>query len=557
MTRAPKVLVVDDENQILVLVKHALERSGFAVVTLSDPTLAVATATRERPQIILSDLMMPRLDGYGLLRDLRQDPLTATIPVAFLSAAPPTENMQKAFAHGVVGYFEKPFHPARLGQQLRELLSDVAQRKDELHGSLRSTSLQFIVDMMAREHRTGVLNIRAGELRGRVVFKNGQAKDAMLGRARGELALSELNRLKDGEFTLSAIDGAQADVIELGESDFLADDLGGQIPDLDPGDPIDQPMILVVDDESDIVKMIERALSRGGYRVITAANGRLALKRAVDARPDVVICDIMMPEMDGWHFYHRLRADYRINEARFVFLSAYPDLDQRLREVGVNADGYLAKGALLGALLQRIEQLLKPRRELASLFEKTPNASYAGRVEPLGIKHVLRLLHARHYTGVVTLENVWHKITCELDQGQPVSVQDDGMVESSAALAFEEMCAQTVGELLIAPASPHLKQNIRIPFEQLMLEAEADLTQAEQRVVDTNLVSATAVWVDERVLEFYSQLAPSRLTPVLDAIRARKLPRDIVASIDMPPTEIEEVLRDLVRKRILGFDAVT
>jgi CheY-like chemotaxis protein len=552
-----KVVVIDDETQILMLVKHALERTGFSVVTVNDPLRALETCVKELPRIIVSDLMMPRMDGYSIMQALRGNPLTAAIPVVFLSAAPPEAAMPRAFQHGCVGYFEKPFHPARLGQQLKDLLADLASRRNQMHGSLRRTPLDVLLQMMERERRSGVLELKTPEGKGRVVFTGGRVSESSYGGNRGAEGLAQLKALTEGEFKLSDLDGVQADIVELKADDIVEAKTEAPAPVAAPQQAAakHKGSILIVDDEPDILKIMERALTMSGYDVSVATNGRLGLMKAVEVRPDIIICDIMMPEMDGWQMYHAVRADFRVNEARFIFLSAYPDLEVKLREVGVTADGYVAKGTMLGQLIQRIDALLRPRTELAKMIATGLTAVYQTRIEAIGIKHALRLLNAARFSGTLRVENIWHKITAEIAFGQPASVEDTGMVESSGTLAFEELCAQTNGELWISPESARLPANIDVAFDKLMLEAERDLTEAEQRVVDTNLVTAQAIRLDMRVLDFYIQLVPQRILPILQAVRAGKPPKEIMATIDLPPTEIEDVLRDLVRKKIFNFDA--
>ena len=84
--RVPTVLVVDDEPPIVEMLRELLEDEGFVVLTASDGQAALAVATEATPDLILTDLMMPLLDGRALRARLQDQPLTAQIPVLLMSA---------------------------------------------------------------------------------------------------------------------------------------------------------------------------------------------------------------------------------------------------------------------------------------------------------------------------------------------------------------------------------------------------------------------------------------------------------------------------------------
>ncbi len=120
--------------------------------------------------------------------------------------------------------------------------------------------------------------------------------------------------------------------------------------------------ILIVDDDEDIADVLSvRIRSSGPYEVATAADGALGLAKAADFLPDLVLLDIMMPEMDGWEFCRRLKSDPELSETAVVVMTAYaaPDLEQRLRASG--ASGLLRKPftlAQIAEILSALEQQL-------------------------------------------------------------------------------------------------------------------------------------------------------------------------------------------------------
>lgn len=83
-----KILIVDDEPDILFVLRVTLEAAGFEVVEASDGEEALSVVRSERPDLVLTDLMMPVLDGHEVIRRLRADPVTASLPIVVVSAKP-------------------------------------------------------------------------------------------------------------------------------------------------------------------------------------------------------------------------------------------------------------------------------------------------------------------------------------------------------------------------------------------------------------------------------------------------------------------------------------
>ncbi len=121
-TIGPTVLVADDDPVVLRLLTTTFEMEGFAVVTASDGAEAVAAATTLRPDAVVTDIMMPKLDGLGVLAELRADPRTASTPVVLLSARAQTADVRRGIDAGADRYVTKPFEPFELIDLIAELV---------------------------------------------------------------------------------------------------------------------------------------------------------------------------------------------------------------------------------------------------------------------------------------------------------------------------------------------------------------------------------------------------------------------------------------------------
>lgn len=119
--------------------------------------------------------------------------------------------------------------------------------------------------------------------------------------------------------------------------------------------------ILIVDDDEKITSMLRRALVFEGYEVHTAANGTLGLREMIVREPDLLILDIMMPEVDGWEVCRRMREAG--STVPVLMLTAKDEVSDRVKGLDNGADDYLVKPFALEELLARVRALLRRRSE--------------------------------------------------------------------------------------------------------------------------------------------------------------------------------------------------
>jgi CheY-like chemotaxis protein len=109
-----RILIADDDPVILRLIQVNLELEGYEVLTANNGQEAVDVATAELPDLVILDIMMPRLDGYQACQKLKEGATTASLPVIFLSAKAQQGDIEKGKSFGVVDYLTKPFDPSEL-----------------------------------------------------------------------------------------------------------------------------------------------------------------------------------------------------------------------------------------------------------------------------------------------------------------------------------------------------------------------------------------------------------------------------------------------------------
>ena len=118
------VLVIDDDPVILRLLEVNFEMEGFTVRMAGDGMEGLDAARAEHPDVIVSDVMMPRMTGLELLAGLKADHVTATIPVILLSAKAQASDVRAGFDAGADDYVTKPFEPLELVDRVLKLLPE-------------------------------------------------------------------------------------------------------------------------------------------------------------------------------------------------------------------------------------------------------------------------------------------------------------------------------------------------------------------------------------------------------------------------------------------------
>jgi DNA-binding response OmpR family regulator len=118
----PVVLVADDDDDIRDLVAFRLDRAGYEVLRAGDGQEALDLAKEHRPDLAVLDVMMPKLTGYDVTRELRADAATSRIPVILLTARVQEADVARGFEAGADDYVKKPFSPQELKARVQAVL---------------------------------------------------------------------------------------------------------------------------------------------------------------------------------------------------------------------------------------------------------------------------------------------------------------------------------------------------------------------------------------------------------------------------------------------------
>ncbi len=116
------ILVVEDSTTVATVIQVALSKEGFNVLVAHDGLEGLKLAVSERPSVIITDSVMPRMDGYGLLRAIKGNPMTSDIPVIMLTSKASSEDEQKALEFGFIDFIPKPVQPLRVVSRVKHVL---------------------------------------------------------------------------------------------------------------------------------------------------------------------------------------------------------------------------------------------------------------------------------------------------------------------------------------------------------------------------------------------------------------------------------------------------
>jgi len=120
-----RVLVVDDDAPIRLLCRVNLEAEGMEVLEAADGADGLEKARSAQPDVVLLDVMLPKLDGWRVAEALLEDPQTGEIPIVFLTARAELRDQARGLEIGGIDYITKPFNPVELADLIRELLGRV------------------------------------------------------------------------------------------------------------------------------------------------------------------------------------------------------------------------------------------------------------------------------------------------------------------------------------------------------------------------------------------------------------------------------------------------
>src|SRR5499425_1272354 len=131
--------------------------------------------------------------------------------------------------------------------------------------------------------------------------------------------------------------------------------------------------ILIVDDDEDILLIVQTILASAGYSAFTAHNGREGVETAREARPDLILLDVMMPELSGWEVCTTLKSAPETRQIPIAMLTVKSEIRDLITGMQVGADDYITKPFTRKKLLSTVRRLLDEKRDRTPTFLTSEN----------------------------------------------------------------------------------------------------------------------------------------------------------------------------------------
>jgi CheY-like chemotaxis protein len=305
----PRLLLVEDEQVNRDLFRRRLERKGYTVIPAESGLQAVELTKSEKPDLVLMDLGLPDIDGWEATKRIKADATVADIPIIVLSAHATTEARARAFAAGCEEFETKPVNWDAVFKKIEEALKKAEEwARAKAAAAAPATKPPKPADD------------------DEIDFGGSSEPDpnAVTG-----VLQSGKNKLKDAEKEVCVVH---------------------------------PKTILVVEDNDANRVMLCRRLNKHGYRTVEAANGRQALDALAKQRFDLVLCDIMMPDVDGYEVLKEMKADPDLQAVPIIMISALDEMASVVRCIEMGAEDYLQKPYDPVLLHARINACLDKRR---------------------------------------------------------------------------------------------------------------------------------------------------------------------------------------------------
>ncbi len=582
----PVVLGIDEDRGQQATVAQAFNEQGVFYRFITDRRKLAGGIKQLKPQLLVvfgeleSDFVIQVLDA------LSSDVAMAQFPVALVCADTSDAPFVQGLRSGVVGLLKAPFNSAHIGV-VRALLHELPTRGGTSTGTGDGGSLLRLAEHLRRTRRSGILltNARTPS-EGRASFVYGRLERAHFLGANGPEAMKAMAHQPTLRWSFTEVAGSHSEgagvMIEIGdvvtgELPVMNITVGNELPHADeplafevpapPPEPsapaplpeapaveAERPQLLLVDDDPAILKMFSTLFSKHGFTVVTAPDGQAGADAALQRTFDVVLADLNMPHLDGWGMLRVLREDFRTRELPVSFLSAHDDYRESLRALDAGAQAYLSKGSKLDVIVGQVVKLLEPRRTMLALLDLGQTTSLT--IHQVGPQWLLHQLAARQASGVLTALDGWARYQLAFEDGVCTHASAvAGKYTADGERAFNAFVASRAAEGdFVAGPPPQLPRNLFLSTDVLVERACSALNENEQRLRESLMVTATQIDVNGDLYAVYSQVGPKQWLEVARLICEDHLPaRDVISRLDISPLDVEECMKDLIRRGVVNL----
>lgn len=237
--------------------------------------------------------------------------------------------------------------------------------------------------------------------------------------------------------------------------------------------------------------MVTTVLGKRGHEIHIGRNGVEGLDKAKEIQPDLIITDIMMPEMDGWDLVRHIRSTPGISMVPVIFLTALSDDDDRIQGFRLGADDYLAKPFRFDELELRVEKAFRSKARIEAhlrgesskarqVSADMPAAGIRGTLDQIGLSSLLVMMEMERKSGILVLRSDKETARVFLRNGQILAARFDGRSEPKGAEAIYEILRWTKGKFDFSTLEVDMEDEIHSSTTHLMLEGARRLDEGSR-----------------------------------------------------------------------------
>ncbi|MFH1073621.1 MAG: response regulator [Candidatus Firestonebacteria bacterium] len=395
-----KILIIDDDKDLAHLIRDFLYEKGFNVFVAYDGSEGLEMCKNERPDLIMLDLLMPKIDGVKFLEVLQKDPEMAVIPIVIISVvADKTEKEKGRFHLGIVDWLKKPIDFDELAKVIKDsenLLHDQVKQKKKIivieDDSTVSETMSILLESQGYEPAifSSTSNIVENVVKEKPFLL---MIDLLMGETDG---IEIIRQLKDNPLTMdipvvvvSSIDiyehrkkcllaGATEYYVGSFSSESFLSELQNNIMKYEMAETQRYAKILVADDDYDLARITMDNVKVEGFEVIYAKDGEEAVKLTYKEMPDLILLDINMPRKDGYQAFREIKSDILLTTIPIIMLTAKAKTREKILGLNLGADDYITKPYDLDELIARVKMVLRrttSNRELNPLTRLPGNVA--------------------------------------------------------------------------------------------------------------------------------------------------------------------------------------
>ena len=308
--------------------------------------------------------------------------------------------------------------------------------------------------------------------------------------------------------------------------------------------------IVVAEDDLSTNWFLSGVLKQAGATVHSAFDGHSALDFAYRELPDLVLCDVVMPSLDGFQLCRAIKRDVLLRSVPVILLSWKDDLLQRMRELGAGADGYMRKETSASEILQRVHEVVRPRRVVRDRIASGGNVR--GRLDGLTAPALLKIVCQARADSALTLRDANYVYEIQVRGGRPVMAtrtHSSGSSERGAAVVAS-LLGVGAGRfgVVSTPEGQAFSAELEGTLEEQLLEPIARIRAAQSLLSGHRLVRIERVILDERRMAVQLRATPEPSRGLLRALIAGVSPRELISGGRASADLVERVVCDAARQ---------